>query len=112
MDCLESHNMMSAYLDDELDPSTAARYAAHLVSCAACKNAYDELMRLRTTLKFNATTYSAPSHLRRRIQADLDASKPRREKQKKLSWGWINFGVATACTIAFALTLSLYLAVP
>ncbi|MGZ3240844.1 MAG: anti-sigma factor family protein, partial [Burkholderiaceae bacterium] len=112
MDCNESQNLMSAYFDGELDPSTATRYAAHLATCATCNHTYEELMRLRTTLKFNAPTYKAPSHLRHRIQADLHANKPQRRSFKKLPWAWINFGVATACSFAFALTLSLYLAVP
>ncbi|PRC90808.1 anti-sigma factor family protein [Solimicrobium silvestre] len=112
MDCNESQKLMSAYLDEELDPSSAAKYAEHLLSCTACNSQYEELLRLGSTLKTHSTNYTAPSHLRYRIQADLDALKPRKKSSRKWSWAWINFGVASACSFAFALTMSLYLAVP
>ncbi|HEY8099508.1 MAG TPA: anti-sigma factor [Burkholderiaceae bacterium] len=112
MECNESQDLMSAYLDGELDRSTATQYAAHLAACAACNRRYEELMRLRSTLKFNAASYKVPDHLRHRILNDLNANKVRPKKFGNISWAWINFGVAAACSFAFALTLSLYLAVP
>lgn len=112
MDCKEAQDLMSAYIDDELDASNVTRYAAHLAVCATCTHAYEQLLNMRTMLKANITSYRTPSHLRHRIQADLNRDKSRRAKISKLPWAWINFGVATACSVAFSFTLALYLTAP
>jgi anti-sigma factor RsiW len=99
---------MSAYLDDELDPSSAAALAEHLSTCAACNKEYEELKQLKTTLK-NGTNYSAPGFLRARIQADINSNK---KTKKTFSWAWFNVAVATACSLTLALSTYLFLAVP
>jgi len=110
MDCNEAQ--MSAYLDGELDPSSAANYAQHLLSCPACHRAYEELTQLRSTLHSSAPHYSAPGHLRHRIQTDLDALKPRAKKTGASQWFWMNVGLTSIGSIALALTMTLYLAMP
>jgi anti-sigma factor (TIGR02949 family) len=112
LDCKESQALMAAYIDDELDSSDAIRYATHLAGCAACAEAYRQMRDLHTAIKTHGIHYAAPSHLRHRILTALPRTAPRREKRAKLPWAWINLGVATACTFAFALTFSLYMAVP
>lgn len=112
MDCKESESLMAAYVDDELDSSSAIRYAAHLAECPACTDAYRQMLELHNTIKTHGIRYTAPSHLRHRIQTALPRPAPSGKKATKLPWAWINFGVATACTFAFALTFSLYMAVP
>jgi anti-sigma factor RsiW len=110
MECNQAQ--LSAYLDDELDASSAANYAQHLLSCAACNRAYEELTQLRATLNDNLPRYSAPSHLRHRILSDLEALKPRTKKRQASRWFWINVGLSSVCSIAFAASMTLYLAMP
>jgi anti-sigma factor RsiW len=112
LDCKESQSLMAAYIDDELDSPDAIRYAAHLAGCTACTDAYRQMVDLHASIKTHGIRYSAPSHLRHRIQSALPRPAPRRKKLATLPWAWINLGVATAFTFAFALTFSLYLTVP
>lgn len=112
MECKESQNLMSAYIDDALDSSTANQLAMHLANCPACTNVCEEMLGLRTAIKTHAMRYIAPSHLQQRIQNALQREKRPRRKLAQLPWTWVNFGVATASSVAFAFTLALYLAVP
>jgi anti-sigma factor (TIGR02949 family) len=122
MNCEESQNLMSAYLDEELDPSAAAGYAAHLASCEACSKSYERLIALRATVKSNAEYYAAPEALRTRILSDLAAADRPRRKTSGIfgafgtfsAWPWarINFGVASLSSLAFAVTLAMYLQAP
>jgi anti-sigma factor RsiW len=112
MDCKESCNLMPAYVDNELDSPDAIKVASHIAGCAACTDACEEAQALRIAVRDHATHYQAPSHLRHRIQTAIDKEKSARRKKPGLSWAWINFGVATAFSFAFALTLVPYLAAP
>jgi anti-sigma factor (TIGR02949 family) len=121
MDCKESQNLMSAYLDEELDPSAAAHFAAHLASCDACSKAYKQLAALRATVRAGAVNYTAPAGLRARILNDIHAVAPQRKVagvsgvfSRFAGWPWarINFGVASLASVAFAVTLALYMQTP
>ena len=41
MTCQEARQLLHAYLDDELDLSTALQLEAHLTDCPACRNELD-----------------------------------------------------------------------
>ena len=116
MDCTEAQQNLSAYVDGETDPSISASYEQHLTSCDACRRAYENLLQLRGSLRNDATIYAAPDYLRSRLQAELrpnkSESKIRRMTDRKFSWAWLNAGLAGAGSLAFAVTLSLYLALP
>lgn len=112
MNCHESKKLMSAYVDKELDDREAALCADHIQNCHACTEEYEKLTKLHTTLKLNAANYKAPSHLRYRIQADLDSQKRPKQVRRHFSWNWTNFGLASACSLALAFSMYLYLAMP
>jgi len=48
MDCNELVELVTAYLDDELDPDTRARFDAHLDECDGCEN---YLQQFRDTVR-------------------------------------------------------------
>ncbi|HWZ46733.1 MAG TPA: anti-sigma factor [Herbaspirillum sp.] len=134
MNCNESQNLMSACLDNELDAPVMAEYAAHLASCQTCSTAFERLSNLQVAVRSNARAYTAPDSLRARIVSDIEAgefaSKPADKLANKLPnkpprrtfnvfakfsgwpWGRINFGIASLCSVAFAVTLALYLQAP
>jgi anti-sigma factor (TIGR02949 family) len=112
MECAQARTLLQAYVDDELDAATAAQVSSHLLSCANCSAAMEELQALRMVIAQNGSRYRAPTQLRQRIRASLDYQKPKRRALSSWPWAWINFGVATAASAAFALTLGLYLAQP
>jgi anti-sigma factor RsiW len=138
MNCNESQNLMSAFLDKELDAPAMAEYADHLASCQACGTAFEHLSNLQAKVRSNAAAYAAPDSLRARILNDLEADsfanafanasahKPEKWGENKSPrrifnifsqfsawpWGRINFGIASLCSVAFAVTLALYLQAP
>jgi len=112
LDCNESQNLMGAYIDGELEPSSAMQFRQHLESCPECTAAYRQLRELQTAVKTHAAYHAAPSHLQHRIHAALPRPASRARNFANLPWVWINFGVATACSLAFALMFSLYLKAP
>jgi anti-sigma factor RsiW len=73
MDCKEAQESLSAYADAELDATSAMQIAAHVESCAACRGALEQLQELRAQVAQQATRYTAPPHLRQRIQQALAA---------------------------------------
>lgn len=48
MDCNELVELVTAYLDGELDPDTRARFDLHLVDCDGCEN---YLQQFRETVR-------------------------------------------------------------
>lgn len=112
MDCNESQSLMTAYIDGELEPSSVILLRTHLDTCAECTEAYRQMRGVQETVKTHAAYHAAPSHLQHRIRAALPRPAPRAKKFANLPWTWINFGVAAACSVAFAVSLSLYLSVP
>lgn len=125
MDCNESQEHMSAYLDDELAPAAAANISAHIASCAACRQQHENLMQLRAMVRANATSFVAPSSLRANILGDsrrrprgTSGTSGRRTIATWLpvfgtpQWARINLGIASICALAFVAMLSLYLQTP
>ena len=123
MDCKHSHEMMSAYLDAELDAAGRQRMEAQLSSCAACRVTLAELEELRGSVSAQATRHTAPGYLKQRIHAALQAEQQHRTQPapatrrpaagpRSWSWAWINLGLAGTATAAFAVTLALYLGQP
>jgi anti-sigma factor RsiW len=99
MDCTQTRDYLHGYIDRELDPVSAAALEQHLQSCAACKQAYEQLSSLRTAVGRHAGYYTASGDLADRIRAgigvttDKAAAKPHWPK-----WQWLQLGAAVAAT--------------
>ncbi|MFZ6760319.1 anti-sigma factor family protein [Undibacterium sp. Ji50W] len=110
MECNQARQLMSAYLDQELDAGPALGMGEHLASCEACRTALTHAEELSASVKQYATYHTAPAKLRARIVADLAHQRPSRFRT--WSWAWINLGLSGVSTAAFAVTLVLYLNQP
>ena len=130
MDCKQTQEALSAYVDAELDAAAAMALAAHVEDCPVCRAALQDLQALRTQVAQQATRYAAPEHLKQRISAALAAERPPgtqpaertlrpqhaaappQRRKSMWNWAWINLGLAGLSTTAFAVTLALYLGQP
>ena len=116
MDCNESLSLMTAYIDGELDTSSAVLCAAHIEHCAACGESWQQMRELKASVKQHAQFHRAPEHLRQRILAALPKAEVKPKKQSQLQpqsrWAWLNLGLTGAMATACALMLTLYVQMP
>lgn len=110
MEC--NRTLLSAYVDQELDPSTSEAVSQHTKTCPTCRQDLLELQQLNAGLADPALRYRAPSHLRHRIQTDLDAVKSRARHSSGRKFNWLNLGMAAGGSVALAFSLVLYLSLP
>ncbi|MFC9555748.1 anti-sigma factor family protein [Rhodococcus sp. NPDC056960] len=50
MDCQDLVELVTAYLEDELDPDARARFETHLDICTGCANYLDQMRQTVDTL--------------------------------------------------------------
>jgi mycothiol system anti-sigma-R factor len=118
MDCKQTHDALSAYVDAELDATAAMQLARHVDDCPACRKALEQMQALRAQVAQQATRYAAPEHLKRRIRAALaaeqatQAARGAARRPPRWNWAWINLGLAALSTTAFAVTLAIHLGQP
>jgi mycothiol system anti-sigma-R factor len=73
MNCKDTPEFISPYLDGELEPERAAELTAHLQDCADCTRALEEMSHLSQAVARTAPRYKAPETLRARIADALAA---------------------------------------
>ena len=124
MRCEQYQDLMSGYLDAELDPAATLDVGLHLASCAACTGELARLRSVQAAIGKHATRHAAPAHLKHRIRTALREHQEHQERQEQsgrrawrrslaaLPWAWINLAFGAAASAAFAVTLALYLARP
>jgi len=104
--CPDKIELLQAYFDGELDAANAQALEAHLTTCPGCSAALDELRMLRARFADPALRERAPEHLRRRVEAILQAegSGPsRRAGTRALPWGLsAGFGAIAAALATVA----------
>jgi anti-sigma factor RsiW len=71
VNCLQTNNLLHAFLDGELDLVRHLEIEHHLAECAACAGAYEGLQSLRSALEVDALYYRAPPELAARFRAGL-----------------------------------------
>jgi anti-sigma factor RsiW len=98
--CPDREPMLQALLDGELDAANAAATEAHLKTCAGCAAQYRMLQALRARLGEAELSPPAPAHLRRRIEAMIEAEG--RKAPARRPW-WT--GVIPAWSTAGAMAL-------
>lgn len=86
MDCKQMREVMDLYVDRELSMEAATAASAHLAECRGCRRIYEQLLRMRNTVKKTVASHNPPEQLvetiRRRIGLRSRApnlfSQPRR----------------------------------
>jgi len=105
MNCDETHKLLAAYSDGELDLTQTLEIEEHIESCESCREAVEGLSALKKAIGAGAPYYKAPEELRQRVIASIPRSVP--PKQTRYSWrmsGW-----AAGLAMAACLSLGLFL---
>ena len=105
MNCEESHLLLNAYADGELDLVRHIELEAHLKACPACLRRFEGIGARRTRIRESLPRFSASQQLRERIHSSLRAEAQRAGRQRPLrfppAWRYWNLaGLAASVTIA------------
>jgi anti-sigma factor RsiW len=111
MNCVEIQELVHGYLDDELAFPQALQIDHHLAACETCQHTYAQAHTLRSAIREQATYYSAPAPLRRRVLSAVRTSA-RQPAPGTLTVAWWNFGAALACAVLLTWSLTVYLMLP
>ena len=103
MNC--SHDLIEAYLDDELDPGSSASIEDHLSGCQSCSEIFTRLRVQKANIRSIAPYYTAPPQLQQAVRRALreavaDDIRPARGP---VPWRWL----AIAATALLAVSVSL-----
>ena len=105
MDCNQSQNLLSGYLDGELAEDRVALIEQHLQSCAACRALYGSERRMSEFLRTQGERYRTPAHLRAAIRSEIERrSRPRFAELRQLFVGWNPVAVAATLLLVAALS--------
>ena len=114
MTCDEAHQLLHAYVDDELDIATALRMESHLPDCPACRKELERAQVVRTAIAQPAVYYPAPSALRERLKRAIQAEAGERETppNMRISLPWwkrpmVFSGLAAALFLMIGLSVLL-----
>jgi len=103
MNCNESHPLLHAYVDGELDLMRSLEVERHLRTCAACGAAKRSLQSLRSTLRHSDLSYSAPGSLAARIRRQIGGSSTGTASRDSRPWLWQWLAVGALGFAAFTL---------
>jgi anti-sigma factor RsiW len=98
--CPDREPMLQALVDGELDAANASAVEAHLKACPGCAAQHRMLQALRARLAVADLSPPAPAHLRRRVEAMIEA-EGRKAPARRPWWA----GVIPAWSTAGAMAL-------
>src|SRR5262249_35634289 len=76
MTCRESKNLLSAYVDGELDSAGSLSIESHIQTCASCLAEIENLHALASAIENGALRFKAPQRLTRNVKAAIRAQNP------------------------------------
>ncbi|HUK08572.1 MAG TPA: anti-sigma factor [Stellaceae bacterium] len=105
MDCNQSQNLLSPYIDGELAADRVAEIEEHLAGCAECRALCDGERRMSAFLRHQGERFRAPAHLKARIRSDIERkSRSRLSELRLLLLGWNPVAVAASLLLVAALS--------
>jgi anti-sigma factor (TIGR02949 family) len=100
MNCHDAEMLIAAYADGEVDRLQNFKIRKHIHACPSCAAKHDALLALRARVRAEAPRYSAPPALRARVEATLEAMRPRaptRSPSMDNRWRWLTGGALAGC---------------
>jgi anti-sigma factor RsiW len=98
-----SHELINAYVDEELEPGTFAAVAEHLADCWQCTQACSRILEQREAIRSLKPYYAAPTALRESIRQALRKEEARETavQRRDVAWRWL----AIAASVLLAASL-------
>ena len=95
--CEQVSELISEYIDGELDDATAAAVASHIDNCDACRQLYEEISAVCRAVS-EAGEVQIPDGLHERIMDSVNAQK--RASRRRRTITYLGFGVAAMLCIS------------
>lgn len=103
MNCLTVRNLISAYIDCELDPEQRRELRNHLFSCQECNQEYEQLVSIKTCLE-NSCQEPIDFNLLESLYARIETEKLTIIPQTNGFYWGSRILMMAACLTAFFLT--------
>ena len=88
MNCTESHLLLHAYVDGELDLVRSLDLEQHFKTCGACATTRQSLQSLRSVLRQGDLVNRAPETLRNRVRQIARSSDTETQPRRTGNWLW------------------------
>ena len=88
MNCTETHPLLHAYVDSELDLMPSLEVDRHLKSCAHCTAMKRSLESLRSNLRNSDLAFRAPESLRADLRRSISGSVDEKPSRSTRPWVW------------------------
>lgn len=108
----EPATLLNALVDNELDAASAARVAAHLDTCAACRAVFDSLRDAARVVHDDADYFDPPEGLAERLFPSASESRPAAAPRGRIIRLVRNYLAPVVSLTALAASLMLYIAAP
>jgi anti-sigma factor RsiW len=99
MSCAETRILLHALLDNELDAEHARDVESHLAHCPGCTAEFRTHRMMQEAISAAGLRFTAPTNLRRRIEAALPATPHHRASRRAVLKGFV---MGTALSTAMA----------
>lgn len=93
--------ILSVYLDDELEPADRARVEQHLRDCRACADRLEHLEKVQSLVREPAKKAPFHANTMKRIEADLERRNRRKRRMGIVPWGMGAAAVAVAVAASY-----------
>lgn len=112
MNCLDTQNLIHAYMDGELDLVKSLEIEQHLQGCTTCSQTYRNRLAMRVAIREGAPYFKAPASLRKRIQASVRGANQARTRPRVMPWRWVGVTASLALVVIVTLSLARSLSAP
>ena len=104
MNCTEIRELLSLYIDDELDESQAAEIGEHLKNCEECRREYDEFIEITELLR-EAPTIPLPGSFDEKLKEAIRKEKLVKIYTAKRRWKMLSSIAAVFVIGIFSITM-------
>jgi anti-sigma factor RsiW len=106
MNC--SHDLIEAYMDEELDPGLSGTVEEHLSTCPVCSQAHSRFRQQQASIRAIAPYYTAPAQLQQSVREALQraAANETSAMARNTSWRWLAIAASVLLAISVSWNLS------
>jgi len=110
MSCQESHGLVDAYVDRELDVMTTLEFERHLAECVACRALCNQYQQLHDSVSARIPYFEAPEGLEKKIRASLRSAGRDEDRRIRREWfpRWRDWAMAAGFVILLVSSVAIF----